>query len=160
MQYFLDPFISPRPFFYPTVIWKFIHTISTLEEARNCIYFALEGVERGMCASNITVTLHKPYQSLIKEGFKEYSWVLPSTLVLAILWKPSARGYIIKKELIPDMDLADVVIKANLFPFAHNIKMRYKHLRVFYYMYQGVWYYPSDLVLRHCASSKTKYIGG
>ena len=57
--------------------------------------------------------------------------MLLTTQVSKILGEPSMRWYIIKKELRLDMDLVEVVIKANLFLYAYNTKRIDEHLRVF-----------------------------
>ena len=58
------------------------------------------------------------------------------------------RGHTIKKELRLDMDLVDVVIKANLFLYAHNTERRDGNLRALYCMHQGIWLFLVVLVLK------------
>ena len=52
--------------------------------------------------------------------------------------------FIYRKNLRPDLDLADIVIKWNLFSYSHNIQRRDEYLRALYFMHQGMWICPFE----------------
>ena len=47
---------------------------------------------------------------------------------------------------MPNMDLADHVIKCNLFPFTHKVKRRDELLRALYCIHEGIWFCPAKLI--------------
>ena len=45
------------------------------------------------------------------------------------------------------MDLADNIIKFNLFPSSHNVQLREEYLITLYCRHKGIWFYNVELVL-------------
>ena len=60
-RYHLESFMMPRRYYYPRVVIKFYHTMTSRREANpTALYFSIDGRPRILRASDITTSLHLP----------------------------------------------------------------------------------------------------
>ena len=60
-RYSLEPFMTPRQFYYPRVVIEFYHTMTSMQEPNpTAINFSIDGRPGILQASDITATFNLP----------------------------------------------------------------------------------------------------
>ena len=93
-RYHLEPFMVPRQYYYPRVVIKFYHTMTSRREANpTALHFSIEGRTGILWASDITAALHLPVVLANVVGYRQ--WPHPSTREMVRLLSMDATGGLI-----------------------------------------------------------------
>ena len=124
-RYSLEPFMTPRRFFYPRVVIEFYHTMTSMREPNpTTIHFTIDGRPRILRAMDIAATFNL---SVILANSADYrQWPYPSTreMVCLLSWDTIAEPILFKRQLPPSMLLIDHILRSNLFPLQHIVQRR------------------------------------
>ena len=90
-RYHLKPFITPRRFYYPRVVIKFYHTMTSRSEANpTALHFSIDGRPGILRAFDITAALHLPVVLANAADYRQ--WPHPSTREMVRLLSMDATG--------------------------------------------------------------------
>ena len=130
-RYHLEPFMVPRHFYYPRVVTKFYHTMTSKREANpTALHFSIDSRPGILRASDITEALHLPVVLANTADYRQ--WPHPSTREMVRLLSMDAIGgsVLFRRHLPQRMLLIDHVLRSNLFPFQHIVQRRGAILKV------------------------------
>ena len=120
-RYHLEPFITPRCYFYPRVVIKFYHTMtSRLEANPTALHFSIDDRPGILRASDITAALHLPV--VLANTIDYRQWPHPSTreMVRLLSIDTTTRTILFRRQLPQRMLLIDHILRSNLFPLQHS----------------------------------------
>ena len=142
--YSLEPFMTPRMFFYPRVIIEFYHTMTSRRDPNpTTIHFSINGSEGTLRATDIATIFNLP---VVLSNFAEFrQWSHPSHREMArLLSRDAAIGSILlRRQLPPSMLLIDHVLRSNLFLLQHVVQRKGAILEALYRISEGFWFNPS-----------------
>ena len=147
-RYHLEPFMVPRQFYYPQVVIKFYHTITSRREANpTALHFSIDGRPGILRASDITAALHLPVVLANATDYRQ--WPHPSTREMVWLLSMDATGgtILFKRHLPQRMLLIDHIMRSNMFPLQHIVQRRGAILEVLYRISEGYWFSPAELIM-------------
>ena len=116
-RYSLEPFMTPRRFYYPRVVIEFYHTMtSRLEPNPTAIHFSIDGRPGILRASDIVAAFHLLVVLANSADYRQ--WPHPSTreMVRLLARDTKARTILFKRQLPPLMLLIDHILRSNIFP--------------------------------------------
>ena len=137
-RYSLDPFITPRWFFYPRVVIEFYHTMTSRREPNpKAIHFTIDGQQGILRAMNITSTLNLPMVLANSADYRQ--WPHPSTREMVhLLSQDTIVGPILfRRHLPPSLLLMDHIMRSNLFPLQHIVQRKGSILEALYRILEG-----------------------
>ena len=112
------------------------------------IYFTIDGREGVLTAEDIARALQIPYTPVGDAPNAPRTKPSPSEMVRTLAGgDPTYPGYILRRELPPQMLLADHVLRSNVFPCQHTVQRRGIMLDALYRIHQGQWFSPADLIM-------------
>ena len=123
--YSLDPFMTPRRFFYPRVVIEFYHTMTSKQEPNpTTIHFTINSRPGILRATDIAATFNLPVVLANSADYKQ--WPHPSTRkMVRLLSRDTTAGPIwFKRQLPPSKLLIDHILRSNLFPLQHIVQRR------------------------------------
>ena len=132
-RYHLEPFMTPRRYFYPRVVIEFYHTMTSRREAnRTALHFTIDCRLGILRASDITAALHLPVVLANTVGYRQ--WPYPSTREMVRLLSMDATGgtILFRRHLPQRMLLIDHILRSNMFPLQHIVQRRRAILEVLY----------------------------
>ena len=121
-QYSLLPFMTPRQFFYPGVLLKFYHTMtsrgvpSPLE-----IRFSIDGRTGVLRAADITAALGRPVVLANSTDYRRWPQPSQREMVRSLARDTTAGPILFHLQLSPQMLLVDHVLRTSLFPLQHYV---------------------------------------
>ena len=121
-RYHLDPFMTPRQFFYPRVVIQFYHTMMSRREANpTALHFSIDGQPEILRASDITAALY--LLVVLANAAYHKQWPHPSTReMVRLLSMDTTTGTILFRRQLPQrMLLIDHKLRSNLFPLQHIV---------------------------------------
>ena len=130
--------MTPRRFFYPRVVIKFYHTITSRREPNlTAIHFTIDGRSGIIRAMDIVAMFSL---SVVLTNSADYrQWPHPSTrkVVCLLSWDSSAGPILFKRQLPPSMLLIDHIPRSNIFPLQHIVQGRVAILEALYHISEG-----------------------
>ena len=115
-RYSLEPFMTPRRFFYPRVVMEFYHTMTSRRKPNlTAIHFAINGRPRILLATDIAATFNLPV--VLANSIDYRKWPHPSTReMVRLLSRDTTVGSILFRRQLPlRMLLIDHILRSNLF---------------------------------------------
>ena len=147
-RYHLEPFMVPRQYYYPRVVTKFNHTMTSRREANPIdLHFSIDGRPGILRASDITTALHLPVVLANAAGYRQ--WPYPSTREMVRLLSMDATGGLIlfRRHLPQRMLLIDHILRSNMFSLQQIVQRRGAILEVLYRILEGYWFSPAELIM-------------
>ena len=147
-RYSMEPFITPRRFFYPRVVREFYHTMTSRREPNpTAIHFTIDGRPGILRATNITATFNLPVVLTNSTDYRQ--WPHPFTWeMVRLLSRDTTTGSILfRRQLSPSMLLVDHILQSNLFPLQHLVQRRGSILEALYRISEGFWFSLAELVM-------------
>ena len=147
-QYSLLPFMMPRQFYYPRVVLEFYHTMtsrgvpSPLE-----LWFSIDGRPGVLRATDITATLGLPVELENSRGYRDWPQPSQREMVCCLARDTTAGPVLFRRQLPPQMLLVDHLFQTSLFPLQHYVQRRGAILEALYWISEGFWFSPSELVM-------------
>ena len=124
-RYSLEPFMTPRRFFYPQVVIEFFHTMTSRREPNpTVIHFTIDGRAGILRATDIAATLNLPVVLANSADYRQ--WPHPSTreMVRLLSRDTTVRSILFRRQLSSRMLLIDHILRSNLFPLQHLVQRR------------------------------------
>ena len=124
-RYSLEPFLTPRRFFYPRVVIEFYHTMTSKREPNpTAIHFSIDGRPGILRATDIVATFNLPVVVANLTDYKQ--WPHPSTreMVRLLSRDMTSESILFRRQLPPRMLLIDHILWSNLFPLQHLVQRR------------------------------------
>ena len=147
-RYNLQPFMVSFQFYYPRVVIKFYHTMTSRREANpTTLHLSIDDRPRILRASDITAALHLPLVLINAAGYRQ--WPHPSTREMVRLLSMDVTGgsVLLCFHLPQRMLMIDHVLRSNMFPLQHLVQMRGAILEVLYHISKGYWFSPEELIM-------------
>ena len=147
-QYSLGSFMTLRQFFYPWVVIKFYHTMTSRREPNpTAIHFSIDGRPRILRASDITATFNLPVVLANSAAYRQWPHPSPREMVRLLSGDTTARTILFRRQLPPRMRLINHILGSNLFPLQHIVQRRGAILEALYRISEGFWFSPSELIM-------------
>ena len=97
-RYSLEPFLTPRRFFYPRVVIEFYHTMTSRREPRPTgLHFSIDGRPGILRASDIAATFNLPVVLANSAEYRQWSHPYPMEMVRLLFGDPTARSVLFRR---------------------------------------------------------------
>ena len=124
-RYLLFPFMTSRQFFYPRVVLKFYHTMTSRGVSNQMqLQFSIDGHLGILRASDITVALGLPVVLANSADYQQWPHPSPREMVRSSSRDTASGSILIRRQLPPHILLTDHVLRSNLFPLHHYLQHR------------------------------------
>ena len=124
-QYSLEQFMTPRQFFYPRVVIKFYHTMTSKREPNpTALHFSIDDRSGILIASNITTTFNLSVVLANSAAYRQWPHPSPREMVCLLSGDTTARTILFRRQLPPRMSLIDHILRSNIFPLQHIVQRR------------------------------------
>ena len=147
-RYSLLPFMTPRQFFYPRVVLKFYHTMTSRGVSNPMqLQFSINGCPGLLQTSDITAALG--LQVVLANSTDYRQWPHPSSreMVRSLYRNTTAGSILVRRQLPPHMLLTNHILRSNLFPLQHYLQRRGAILEALYQISEGFWFNPAELIM-------------
>ena len=147
-RYSMEPFITPRQFFYPRVVIEFYHTMTSRREPHpTTLHFSIDGRPRILKASNIAATFNFPMVLANSAEYRQWPHPYPRVMVHLLSGDITAGLVLFRRQLLPHMLFIDHILQSNLFPLQHTIQRRGAILEALFRISEGYWFSPAELIM-------------
>ena len=147
-RYLLLSFMTPRQFFYPRVVLKFYHTMTSQGVSNPMqLQFSIDGRPGLLRASDITAALGLPVVLANSENYQQWPHPSPREMVRSLSRNTTAGSILVWKQLPPHMLLTDHILLSNMFPLQHYLQRRGAILEALYRISEGFWFNPADHII-------------
>ena len=147
-RYSLDPFMTPRRFFYPWVVIEFYHTMtSKLESNPTALHFFIDDRPGILRAFDIIATFNLPVVLANSGTYRQWPHPLPREMVSLLSGDTIAGSILFRRQLPPLMLLIDHILPSNLFLLQHTVQRRGAILEALYRISEGYWFNPAELIM-------------
>ena len=124
-RYSLEPFITPRRFFYPRVVIKFYHTMTSRREPNpTAIHFTINARPGILRATNIVATFNLSVVLANSADYRQWPHSSTKEMVRLLSQDKTAGPILFRRQLPPSMLLIDHILGSNLFPLQHIVQRR------------------------------------
>ena len=121
--YSLNPFMTPRPFFYPRVVIYFYQTMTSRGERHlTTIHFTINGRQGILYAVNIAAAFQLPVALANSADYRQWPHHSPWEMVRILSRDTSAGPILFQRELPTGMLFMDHVLRSNMFPLQHVVQ--------------------------------------
>ena len=147
-RYFLQPFMTPRDFFYPRVVLAFFQSMTSRGVPHpTMIHFTIDGRHGILDAKDIADALRIPHQPRFQADFRQWAAYSQRDMVRILSRETSSASILYRKELPPGMLLVDHVLRSNLFPLQHSVQRRGDILEALFRISEGFYFGPHHLIM-------------
>ena len=124
-RYSLLPFRTPRQIFYPWVVFKFYHSMTSRGVSNQMqLHFSIDGRPRVLRASDITTALGLLAVLANSVDYRQWPHPSPREMVRSLSRDTAAGSILVQRQLPPQMLLTDQVLRSNLFPLQHYLQCK------------------------------------
>ena len=124
-RYSLEPFMTPRQFFYPRVVIEFYHTMTSRHEPHpTALHFSIDGRPGILWASDIAATFNLPVVLANSAEYRQWPHPYPREMVRFLSGDITVRLVLFRRQLPSHMLLIDHILRSNLFPLQHTVQRR------------------------------------
>ena len=124
-RYSLEPFMTPRQFFYPRVVIEFYHTMKSKREPHpTALHFSIDGRPGILKALDITATFNFSVVLANSAEYRQWPHPYPREMVRLLFGDITAGSVLFRRQLPPHMLLMDHILRYNLFPLQHTVQRR------------------------------------
>ena len=147
-QYSLLPFMMPRQFYYPQVVLQFYHSM-TSRGAPSPLELRLSIDDRlgVLRMADISAPLGLPPEQANSGGYRDWPQPTQREMVCCLARETMAGPVLFRRQLPPQMLLVDHLLRTSLFPLQHYVQHRGSILEALYWISEGFWFSPSELVM-------------
>ena len=137
-RYSLEPFMTPRRFFYPRVVIEFYHTMTSRREPYpTALHFSIDDRPRILRASDIATTFNFSVVLANSAEYRQWPHPLPKKMV-RLLFRDITDGLVLFMRHLPShMLLIDHILRSNLFPLQHTVQRREAILEALFRISEG-----------------------
>ena len=120
-RYSLEPFMTPRRFFYPRVVIEFYHTMTSKRKSNpTTLHFSIDGRPAILSASDIAATFNLPVVLANSASYRQWPHPLPREMVRLIFGDTIIGSVLFRRQLSSRMLLIDHILRSNLSPLQHT----------------------------------------
>ena len=113
----MDPFMTPRRFFYPRVVIEFYDTMTSRHEPHlTALHFSIDSRLGILRASDIAATFNLPMVLANSVEYRQWPHPYPREVVRLLSGDITAGSVLFRRQLPPHMLLIDHILRSNLFP--------------------------------------------
>ena len=124
-KYHLEPFMVSRQYYYPRVVTKFYHTMTSRREANpTALHFSIDGRPGILRASDIAVAIHLPVVLANEAGYRLWPHPLTREMVQLLSMDATGGSVLYRRHLPQRMLRIDHVLRSNMFPLQHTVQRR------------------------------------
>ena len=147
-RYHIEPFMTPRSFYYPRVVLDFYQTMTTRGvQDPIAIHFLIDGQHGILEARDIAASMHFPPIPEDLGSFRHWSQYSKPDMVSTLSGGRVTGRTILRRELPPQMLFIDWVLRTNLFPLQNVVQRRGAILDALYRISEGFYFGPHHLVM-------------
>ena len=122
-QYSMEPFMTPRQFFYPRVVIEFYHTMTSKRKPNPiALHFSIDDRPGILRASDITATFNLSVVLANSAAYRQWLHPSPREIVRLLSRDTTAGTIMFRRQLPPRMRLIDLILRSNLFPLQHIVQ--------------------------------------
>ena len=122
-RYFLEPLMTPRRFFYPRVVIKFYHTMTSKQVPHpTAIHLSIYGRERTLRVADIAAAFNFPIVLANSADCRLWPHPSPREMVRLLSRDATAGSILFRRQLPSSMLLIDHILRSNLFPLQHIVQ--------------------------------------
>ena len=137
-KYSLNPFMTPRQFFYPRVVIEFFHTMTSRREPnQTALHFSINGRPGILRASDITTTFNLPVVLTNSAAYRQWPHPSAMEMVRLLFEDTTVETILFRRQLLSRMRLIDHIMRSNLFPLQHIVQRRGAILEALYRISEG-----------------------
>ena len=156
-RYSLEPFMTPRRFFYPRAVIEFYHTMTSRRVPHpTVIHFSIDGREKTLQAANIAAAFHFPIVLANSGNYRLWPHPSPRKMVRILFRDVTTGSILFRRQLPPNMLLIDHILQSNLFPLQHTVQRRGTILEALFRISEGFWFNPTELFMTSLFHFKDK----
>ena len=112
-RYSLEPFMTPRRFFYPRVVIEFYHTMTFKRVPHStAIHFSIDGCKRTLEAADIAAAFHFPAVLANSADYRLWPHPLAREMVHILSRDLTERSILFQRQLPPSMPLIDNILRS------------------------------------------------
>ena len=146
-RYHLEPFMTPRQYYYHQVVIEFYHAMTSRREANpTALHFSIDGRPGILRALDITTALHLPVVLANAAHYRQWPHLLTREMVRLLSMDATGGTILFWRHLPQRMLLIDHILRSNMFPLQHIVKRRGTILEVLYRISEGYWFSPDILI--------------
>ena len=121
-KYSLEPFMTPRQFFYPRVVIKFYHTMTSRRVPHlTALHFSIDDRLGILRASDIAATFNFPVVLANLAEYRQWPHPYPREMARILSGDITVGSVPFKRQLPLHMLLIDHILWSNLFPLQHTV---------------------------------------
>ena len=122
-RYSLEPFMTPRRFFYPRVVIEFYHMMTSRREPHpTTFHFSIDSRPGILRASDIAATFNFPVVLANSAKYRQWPHPYPREMVRLLSRDITAGSVLFRRQLPPHMLLINHILWSNLFPLHHTVQ--------------------------------------
>ena len=111
------------------------------------IHFTIDGHHSILGARHIAEALHIPYEPVSPADYREWAHLSQSDMVRILSRGTSTRSFLLRKELLPNMFLLDVLLRSNIFPLQYMVQRRGARLEALFRISEGFYFGHHHLIM-------------
>ena len=147
-MYSLEPFTTPRQYFYPRVVLEFYHTMTSRGVADpTAIQFSIDDRPGILRATDIAATFCLPVVLTNSVDYRQWPHPSPQEMVWLLSCDTSAGSILFRRQLPQIMLLINHILWCNLFPLQHHVQRRGAIPEALYRISEGFWFSPAKLIM-------------
>ena len=147
-DYSLLPFMTPRQYYYPRVVLRFYHSMTSRGAAGPLeLQFSIDDRPGVLRAADIAVVLGLRIPPANAESYRAWAHPPQREMVRILARDITAGPVLFRRQLPPQMLLIDHLLRTSLFPLQHYVQRRGAILEALYQISEGYWFSPSELVM-------------
>ena len=124
-RYSLEPFMTPRRFFYPRVVIKFYYTMKSKREPHpTALHFSIDGRPGILRALDIAAIFNFSVVLANSAEYRQWPHPYPREMVRLLFGDITTGSVLFRRQLPPHMLLMDHIPRYNLFPLQHTVQRR------------------------------------
>ena len=148
MHYSLLPFMTLRQFYYPRVVLQFYHSMTSRGAPSPLeLRFTIDDRPRVLRAVDISAAFGLPLEQANSGGYRDWPQPTQREMVRCLARDTTAGPVLFRRQLPPQMLLVDHLLWTTLFPLQHYVQCRGAILEPLYWISEGLWFSPSELVM-------------
>ena len=146
-HYSLLPFMTPRQFFYPRVVFQFYHSMTSRGAPSPLeLRFSIDDRPGVLRAADISAALGLQAVQANSGGYRDWPQPTQREMVRILARDTTAGPVLFRRQLPPQILLIDHLLRTSLFPLQHYVQRRGAILEALYWISEGFWSSPSELV--------------
>ena len=147
-HYSLLPFMTPRQFYYPRVVLKFYHSMTSRGAPSPLeLRFTIDDQPGVLRVADISAALGLQTVQANARGYRDWPQLTQREMVRILARDTTAELVLFRRQLSPQMLLIDHLLRMSLFPLQHYVQRRGAILEALYRISGGYWFSPSKLVM-------------